>query len=191
MVKRAIGPSTNLFPMPALLVAVKTGEGQANILTIAWAGIVGGKPPMLALEIGARHYSTPFIEREGNFSANIPAASQAVGADYCGMVSGHKDPNKPATCGWTMAPAAHITSPLIAECPVSFECKVVGKLAAGNGWFYLAEILETHVDERLLGERNRVDAQALDPLIFTPDGYYHRLGERIGQAWQIGAALQR
>ena len=102
MAKIKLGPTTNLFPMPALLVAVKTGGDSANILTIAWAGIVGGTPPMIALEMGRNHYSTPYIEREGNFTVNIPNTGQVVGADYCGIVSGSKDPDKPSTCGWTM-----------------------------------------------------------------------------------------
>jgi flavin reductase (DIM6/NTAB) family NADH-FMN oxidoreductase RutF len=36
----------------------------------------------------------PFIEREGQFTINIPRADQAVEADYCGIVSGRKDPDK-------------------------------------------------------------------------------------------------
>lgn len=190
MAKRRLGPTTHLFPMPTMLVAVKTGEDSANILTIAWGGIVGGNPPMLALDIGANHYSTPFIEREGNFSVNIPSSAQVVGADYCGMVSGFKDPNKPRTCGWTMIPATQISSPLIAECPLNFECRVVGKLAAGQSHFYLAEILETHVDEAALADEETISAVALDPLIFTPDGYYHSLGPRVGKGWDAGKALQ-
>ena len=62
-------------------------------------------PPTLALEIGQSHYSTPHIDREGCFSVNIPSSEQVVGADYCGLVSGRVDPDKPGTCGWTMAPA--------------------------------------------------------------------------------------
>jgi len=191
MAKKAIGPSTTLFPMPALLVAVRTGQDSANVLTIAWAGIVGGNPPMMALEIGERHYSTPFIDAEGNFTVNIPRSGQVVPADYCGMVSGKKDANKPSTCGWTMAPSTKISSPMIAECPVNLECRIVRKLEAGRGHFYLVEIVETHVDEQILvGETKAdIDGRLLDPLIFTPDGYYYKLGERVAKAWDAGKAL--
>lgn len=191
MGKKLLGPTTHLFPMPVMLVAVRTGEGSANILTIAWGGIVGGNPPMLALDIGANHYSTPFIEREGSFSVNIPSSDQVVGADYCGMVSGAQDPNKPGACGWTMAPATQIASPLIAECPLNFECRIVGRLAAGRSHFYLAEILETHVEEEALANDETISAAALDPLIFTPDGFYHQLGPRVGKGWSAGKALQK
>ena len=58
MVKRQLGPTTDLLPMPAVLVAVKTDVG-ANLMAVAWIGIVGGQPPMLALEVGTRHYTAP------------------------------------------------------------------------------------------------------------------------------------
>jgi flavin reductase (DIM6/NTAB) family NADH-FMN oxidoreductase RutF len=191
MAKKRLGPTTNLFPMPAVLVAVKTGENSANILTVAWCGIVGGNPPMIALEIGSNHYSTPFIEREGCFTVNVPRSGQVAGVDYCGLVSGATDPDKPATCGWTMVNATQISAPLIAECPLNLECRVVKKVGTGGGTFYLAEILETHVDEEALAGPNKINAGALDPLIFTPDGFYYKLGERIAKAWDAGKALRK
>jgi flavin reductase (DIM6/NTAB) family NADH-FMN oxidoreductase RutF len=190
MAKKRLGATTDLFPMPAVLVAVKTGVQSANILTVAWCGIVGGNPPMMALEIGT-HYSTPFILKEGNFSVNVPRSTQVVGVDYCGMVSGAQDPHKPTTCGWTMLPATRISSPLIAECPLNFECRVVRQVEAGQGAFFLVEILETHVDEEALRDGKTIDAQLLDPLIFTPDGAYYQLGARIATAWEAGKVLKK
>jgi flavin reductase (DIM6/NTAB) family NADH-FMN oxidoreductase RutF len=191
MAKKQLGPTTNLFPMPVVLVAVKTGENTANILTIAWCGIVGGNPPIIALEIGSNHYSTPFIEREGSFTVNVPRSGQVVGVDYCGMVSGATDPDKLTTCGWTMVRATQISAPLIAECPLNLECRVLEKVDTGTGIYYLAEILETHVDEEALTGAKKINASALDPLIFTPDGSYYKLGERIAKAWDAGRALSQ
>jgi flavin reductase (DIM6/NTAB) family NADH-FMN oxidoreductase RutF len=187
--KKQIGPSTQLYPMPALLVAVRTEGERAAILTIAWAGIVAGQPPMMALEIGSRHYSTPFIDREGSFTVNVPRADMAAGVDYCGSVSGTRDPDKAMTCGWTLAPSTQIPSPIIAECPVNMECRVVRRIEAGQGQFYLVEILETHVEEQALDDRGHPTAQGINPLIFTPDGEYYALGAHLGKAWQIGRQL--
>ena len=153
MTKKTLGPTTDLFPMPALMVAVKTGDGKANILTVAWAGIMGGKPALMALEIGQSHYSTPFIEAEGSFTVNVPGADLAAAADYCGMVSGNEDPDKAATCGLTFAPSAKIASPLIVECPLNFECVIVDRIKTAAGVFYLVEIVETHADAAVLGDR--------------------------------------
>ncbi len=40
-------------------------------------------------------------------------------------------------------------------------------------------------------ERGRLAAQAVNPLIFTPDGEYYALGEHLGKAWRIGRQLAR
>jgi flavin reductase (DIM6/NTAB) family NADH-FMN oxidoreductase RutF len=90
MPKKLIGPSTRLFPMPTLMVCVKTGKDKANILTIAWGGIVAGSPPCIGICVGKDHYSTPFIRQERNFTINIPNSQQDIAADYCGIVSGEK-----------------------------------------------------------------------------------------------------
>lgn len=52
MLKKQLGPTTNLFPVPAVLVAVKADETSADILIVAWCGSVDGDPPLMALEIG-------------------------------------------------------------------------------------------------------------------------------------------
>ncbi len=191
MAKKRLGPSTNLFPMPTLLVAVRTGEGTANILAVAWAGIVGDNPPKMALEIGANHFSTPHIEREGNFTVNIPRSTQAMQADYCGVVSGRKDPDKPRTCGWTMVPSDHISSPMIAECPLNLECRVMHKLDAGRSNVYLVEILETHVDEEALNAKGEPDGLKLDPLVFGADSQYYRLAGPVAKAFSVGKRLKK
>ncbi len=190
MAKKKLGPTTNLFPMPALLVCVKTGEGTANILTIAWAGIVGGNPALMAIEIGQAHYSTPYIEAEGSFTVNIPRAGQAAVADYCGAVSGAEDLDKVGACGLTLAPSSKIASPLIADCPLNMECVIVDRVESKAGVFYLVEIVETHADEAVLDDRGQVKASALDPLMFTPDGRYYALGEDLGPAWSIFKSLK-
>ena len=93
-----------------------------------------------------------------------------------------------------MAPSTQISSPLIAECPLNFECRLVRKVAAGKGAFYLAEVLETHVDEDALTGEKTIDILALDPLIFAPYGNYgnyHELGEKVGKGWDAGKALKK
>jgi flavin reductase (DIM6/NTAB) family NADH-FMN oxidoreductase RutF len=176
--------------MPTLLVAVKTGPDSANVLTIAWGGIASGNPPTIALGIGAMHHSSAFIERVGDFTVNVPRSSQVVEVDYCGTVSGVEDPDKPATCGWTMVPSTNIVSPYIAECPINLECRLVETVKRATNATYLAEIVATHVDEDLLDETQHIDARLLDPLIWTPDGHYYKLGARVGREYEMCTPLR-
>jgi flavin reductase (DIM6/NTAB) family NADH-FMN oxidoreductase RutF len=190
MAKRRLGPTTNLYPMPVLLIAVRTGEGTTNIVTVAWAGIVGGEPPLLALDIAPTHFSMPFIDRERCFTANIPNAGQAVEADYCGVVSGRTDPDKAATCRFHLVPATKVSAPLIAECPLNLECRLLKRVETGSGSFLLAEIVETHVEESAVDSGGGIDALRLDPLVLAAEGHYHRLGPRVARAFHAGKALR-
>jgi flavin reductase (DIM6/NTAB) family NADH-FMN oxidoreductase RutF len=191
MAKKLLGPTTRLFPMPTLLVCVRTGEKTANILTIAWGGIVNGSPPLISLAVAKNHYSTPYIRKEGNFSVNIPNSKQDVEADYCGIVSGTEDPDKAATCGFTLAPSTKIASPIIAECPMNFECKLYREIDFGSLYLFLGEVVETHVEESVLDARGRIITEKLDPLVFLPNSEYRRVGEFVSKAFSVGKKLTK
>ena len=55
-----------LYPLPAVMVSVSDGEGNDNIITIAWAGTVCTNPPMVSISV--RHPVFPMIcsERREN-----------------------------------------------------------------------------------------------------------------------------
>ncbi|MDD5190962.1 MAG: flavin reductase family protein [Dehalococcoidales bacterium] len=186
MPKKLIGPSTRLFPMPTLMVCVKTGKDTANILTIAWGGIVNGSPPCIGIGVGKDHYSTPFIRKEKNFTVNIPNSGLDVAADYCGIVRGARNPDKAKTCGLTLAPSTKISSPIIEDCPMNFECKLYKELDFDGMYFFVGEVVETHIDEAVLDARGRIDSEKLDPLIFLPNSEYRRLGALVSRAFSVG-----
>jgi len=191
MKKRQIGPSTSLFPMPALLVAVKTGQDSANILTIAWGGIAAGSPPAISISVGKNHFSTPFLRKEGNFTINLPTSQQDVQADYCGIISGTKDPDKAATCGFTLLPSIKISSPLISECPLNFECKTYREVEFRGSILFLGEVIETHVAESALDEQGKIMTEGIDPLVFLPNHEYRRIGEFLSKPISVGKRLKK
>jgi flavin reductase (DIM6/NTAB) family NADH-FMN oxidoreductase RutF len=186
MPKRQLGPTTQLYPMPALLIAVRTGEGTANLLSIAWAGIMGGNPPMLGIHLARTHFSTPHIRREKSFTANIPPTSLAAEVDYCGLISGRKDPDKAKTCGLTLVPASRVSAPLVAECPVNLECTLYQELEIGGGVLFIGQIVETHADESVLDAKGKIITDKLDPLSFEPNNEYRGLTGLVSKAFEVG-----
>ena len=53
MGKTKIGPTALIYPMPALLVGAEVDD-KPNFLTIAWAGIANGEPPMISVAVRPR-----------------------------------------------------------------------------------------------------------------------------------------
>lgn len=191
MSKRLLGPTTDLFPMPALLIAVRTGEGTANLLSIAWASIAGGSPPLIGIHVARTHFSTPHIRRERSFTVNVPSSRLHVAVDYCGIVSGRKDPNKAQTAGLTLVSASKVSAPLVVECPLNFECVLEQELEMGGGLLFVGQVVETHADEDVLDSMGRIVTEKLDPLVFLPNSEYRRLGEFVAKAFSVGKQLKR
>ncbi len=188
--KTRLGPQNRLFPAPVPLVLSGTGD-EASMLAVAWATIVGSKPPSLAMALGRRHHTVDLIERTGEFTVNVPPVSLAEEVDYCGLVSG-RDVDKTARCGFTLLPSAVVGPPIIEECPYNLECRVSETFDMPTGTLLVVgEVLEAHADAELVRENGRdVDIARLDPLVYiTGNREYFRLGERVADAYRIGRRL--
>ena len=109
----------------------------------------------------------------------------ARATDWCGVRSG-KDYDKAKETGLTYAPSVKIEAPIIAESPLSIECKVKQIIPLGSHDMFLAEVVNVQADDRYLdpvtGEWNLA---AADPLVYTHGKYFH-LGDFIGKfGWSV------
>ncbi len=190
--KTTFGPQKILFPMPTSLVVTGTIE-KANIVTIAWVTLLTSAPPTLGVSIGTKGYSGKKILKNKHFTVNIANADIMVEADFCGITSG-KDIDKFGKTGLTMMRSKHIPSPIIKECPLNFECKLVRSSIVGTTNHFAGEILELYMDTDKLGDVNNpgsFDVEAMNPLIYIGGAReYRKIGEKIGDAYQIGKTLK-
>jgi len=107
----------------------------------------------------------------------------AGAVDFCGIYSGAREDKSKI---FNVFYGAIETAPLVEECPVNFECRVIRELELGSHTLFIGEIMETHVSEDCLIDE-RIDTAKVDPLIFTAaTRQYNRLGEAVGQAFSIG-----
>lgn len=107
----------------ALLV---TGKDHPNPMTIGWAnlGWSWGKPILEVLVRPSRH-SYGLLNEHGEFSVSIPTPEMKDVLRVCGTRSG-RDLDKWAECGITPEEGFRIAVPHVAECPLHYECRVVG-----------------------------------------------------------------
>ena len=190
MKKATLGPQTLLYPMPAFLIGADVG-GRPNFMAAAWSGIANSDPPMVSVAVQHHRFTLKGIKENNTFSLNVPPVNLVKETDYCGIISGSKD-DKTVTCGFTAFYGKLKTAPLIEECPVNLECKVVHILNLGSHSFVIGQIEEVHVSEECLTD-GQPDVSKINPLIFVVglNKSYHALGKFVAQAFSIGMELKK
>ncbi|MBP8696958.1 MAG: flavin reductase family protein [Syntrophobacterales bacterium] len=187
MKKISAGTNVFIYPMPVVLVGANVGE-KANFMAVGWVSRVNAAPPMLAVGIFNKHYTNEGIRENGTFSVCFPDRKLVEKADYCGIVSGRKtDKSKlfDVFYGETK------TAPMIGECPLNLECRLVQTVELPTNNLYIGEIVASFADERCLTE-GKLDVKKLDPLLLTmPDNRYWAVGEFAGNAWEAGKGLRQ
>jgi flavin reductase (DIM6/NTAB) family NADH-FMN oxidoreductase RutF len=184
MTKIKLGVKNCLYPLPTTLVGANV-DGTPNYIAIAHVGVMALKH--VSLSMNKRHYTNAGIVENGTFSVNLPSVEMVEKTDYCGLVSG-KDVDKAALFGTFYGTLG--TAPMIAECPISMECKVVKTVDMTTHDVFIGEIVETYCDEACLDD-GVVDFCRVQPILFVMnDRSYWRIGDRFAKAWQAGKALK-
>lgn len=167
-----------LAPVPPVMVTCGVGE-SANIITVAWAGIINTKPPRVSISVRPTRHSYRLIRESGEFVINLTPASLTRAADYCGMFTGRKV-DKFAACKLTREEAQEVSCPLIAECPLSLECRVTDVLPQGTHDLFLADVVAVNVDESLLDAEGKLHLERAGLAAYA-HGEYFELGRCIGK----------
>ncbi|MEL7567750.1 MAG: flavin reductase family protein [Dehalobacterium sp.] len=183
MDKTKIGAKTLLYPMPTIIVGAKV-DGKPNFLTVAWCGIVGIGPAMISITLGKNHYTNPGIKENGTFSVNIPSEELILVTDYCGIQSGK---NTDKSNLFEVFYGQLETAPMIKECPLNLECKVIRIIDDLNAdEIIIGEIVKTYCGSEYLTD-NLPDIKKIKPILFsTQDKNYWSVGEHLGKAYSIG-----
>ena len=186
MTKTKLGPSTFLYPKPTLLVGTIV-NGKPNFMTASWSGIACHNPPAISVAIRKERYTYNGIIEHNTFSINIPGSNLAEKVDFCGIYSG-RDTDK--TKLFNIFYGKIDTAPLIDECPLNLECKVIHSIEIGTHTLFIGEIMETHVKDNCL-TNGKPDIKKIDPIIYaTGTRQYHRVGDEIGRAYKIGERIK-
>ena len=113
------------FDEGRVLLVSQGKEGLPNVMAIGWGtvGIIWRRPMFLVLVRPSRH-TYNLIEETGEFTVNIVPPQLKEVVQYCGTVSG-RDHNKFKEKQLTALPSKKVKTPIIKECILHFECRVV------------------------------------------------------------------
>lgn len=155
-------------------------EGRPNVISLAEVFNVSiENPVILGIAIAKKRYSHQLISATREFVVNLPTAGMIGVVDRCGGVSG-RDVDKFALLGLTSVPAEKVRPPLIAECPISVECRVITIQEVGDHDLFLGEAVAEHVAEEALDEDGKVIVEKTDALCYL-HGEYWTCGERLNR----------
>ncbi len=167
-----------LSPVPAVMVSCGTLE-HPNVLTIAWTGILCTKPAKTYISVRPERHSYALIKESGKFVINLTTEQLVRACDFCGVRSG-RDVDKLEKCRLTAIPALELDGvPMLAESPVSIECRVTDVVPLGTHDMFIADIVSVDVAPELLNEKGalRLDKAGL---VAYSHGEYFALGKKLG-----------
>jgi flavin reductase (DIM6/NTAB) family NADH-FMN oxidoreductase RutF len=173
-------PGTMVYPVPAVMLSCGEKPEEFNIITIAWTGTINSNPPMLYASIRKNRHSYEIVKRVGEFVINLTTKDLAFATDWCGVRSG-KDYDKFKSMKLTPRMAEKVKAPIITECPVNLECKVVEIKELGTHDMFVAEVVHIQADEKYVDKRTGAfEFFRTNPLVYS-HGHYYELGDHIGK----------
>lgn len=186
MAKVQLPPDTTLYPVPVVLITCGRGP-RVNVFTVNRIASCNAEPPMVSISVRPGRASHRLIAETGEFVVNLPWANMALLADFVGSTT-HDRTDKWAETGLTQAQGTRVAAPLLNECPVNLECRVVEQLRLPSHSLFIGEVLAVHAEPALLNLNGEVD------LGLAREGLAYRAAvvrERPVENFQPAALLRR
>lgn len=169
---------TFIYPLPAVMVSCGNMK-NANIITVAWTGIINTNPAMCYISVRPERFSFGIIKKNKEFVINLTTKELARITDWCGVKSG-RDFDKFKEMGLTKEKATIVKAPMIEESPISVECKVDKIVPLGSHEMITAKIVAINVSDEFVDEKGAFDISKCGLMAYANGGYYP-LGKKIGQ----------
>lgn len=170
-------PGTMLYPVPAVLVT-SHHDGIDNVCTVSWAGTVCTQPPMIGISLRPERYSYELIKKSMEFTVNVPDKRLAKAVDFCGVRSG-RDMDKFEAVHLNKERAKKVKAPLIEQCPISIECKVIKIITLGSHHQFIGQVVIVHVEANLLDKKGALHLEKAGLLCYN-HGFYCIADKQVG-----------
>lgn len=178
-------PGNMIYPLPAALISCGSVPEEYNLITVSWLGTICTDPPMCYISVRPGRHSSGIIKKNGEFVINLTTKAMAEATDWCGVKSG-RDHNKFRESGLTALPGAVVNCPVVAESPISIECRVVEVKELGTHDMFIASVVNIVADDRYINPQNGAMNLESAGLIAYSHGNYYETGKKIGKfGWSV------
>jgi len=187
--RKRLNITEGIFPMPVLMIATYNEDGSVNVMNAAWGTMQ--ERGRVALNLTESHKTVKNIKAKGAFTVSIADAAHLTEADYFGVESGNKVPDKFARSGLTASKAETVDAPVINEFPLCLECEFIEYQNNEYGCGVIGKVVNVTADESVFVD-GRLDMSLVNAIAFDPytHGYY-KVSERVGEAFKDGLKLKK
>ena len=185
--RKNLKPKAYIYPLPVLIVSSYDENGIPNAMNAAWGTVCDTAQVSICLT--STHKTVKNILKTNAFTVAIADKQNLVGADYVGIVSGNKEPNKLEKTGWTIVKSEFVNAPIIQNFPLVLECKLISYNTETE--ICIGEVVNVSVEEGILNSNGNIDLTKFNPLCYDCDTHgYYVLGERVGNAFSDGKKIK-
>lgn len=149
-----------VVPRPIALVTSINTAGVVNAAPFSFFNCMGSDPAIVVLGVGDQ---TPGVPK--HTAANIRSTREFVVnvvveeiADRMNLTATEfpEDISELDAVEFTAMPSVMVKPPRIAESPVHLECRELTTVAIGNNRMILGQVVQMHVRDELLNDRQRI-----------------------------------
>ena len=176
-----------VYPLPVLIVGTYDENGVADAMNAAWGTVCDTAQVCICLS--ATHKTVKNLLKTKAFTVAMADEKNVIPADYVGVVSANKVPDKLSRTGWHMQKSAFVNAPIIQELPLVLECKLISYDTDTE--LCIGEVVNVSADESIIGTDGKIDLTKFSPICYDCDTHgYYALGKRVGTAFSDGLKLK-
>ena len=184
--RKNFGQKTWLFPCPVLIVGTYDEKGTPDAMNAAWGGIYDTNQVMLCLSDD--HKTAKNIMLNKAFTVSFADAAHVVEADYVGIVSANKVPDKLARAGLHTVKSEFVNAPIVTEFAIALECKLNHVNEDG---IIVGDIVNVSADESVLDGNGNLDIGKAGIITYNSAAHDYRvLGAKVGNAFADGKKIK-
>ena len=185
--RKNFGAKPIMYPQPVLIIATYGEDGVPDAMNAAWGGIADTN--RISICLSPEHKTVKNILARKAFTVSMADEAHLTAADYVGIVSANKVPDKLEKAGFHTVKSEFVDAPLIEELPMALECKLISYDTETD--LLIGEIVNVSAEERILDPDGKIAPQKLAPITFDPvHNAYLKLGEKVGSAFKDGLQLK-
>ena len=181
--RKNLTPKAYIYPLPVLIIGTYDENGNPNAMNAAWGTVCDNDK--VSICVSYSHKTAKNILKNKQFTVAMADEKNVIPADYVGIVSGNKVPNKIEKTGWTVIKSEKINAPIFNELPLVLECELESYDEESE--VLIGKVIGVSIEESILNSDGNIDLYKFKPICYDcgTHGYY-ALGKRVGNAFSDG-----